>query len=59
MGIKKVSGSDAKKTVGATNWQAVKSMTDEEIKKASIADPISKELRVDELMEFKRENTTK
>tara|TARA_B110000211_G_scaffold39544_1_gene40626 strand:- start:2276 stop:2455 length:180 start_codon:yes stop_codon:yes gene_type:complete len=59
MGIKKVSGTDAKKSIGATNWQAIKSMTDEEIKKSSIADPISKELRVNELLEFKREITTK
>ncbi len=59
MGIKRVSSSNAKSAVGSTDWKAVKMMTDEEIKSSTIADPISKELRMDQLMEFKREDSTK
>jgi hypothetical protein len=59
MGIKRVSSSAAKNAIGSTNWKAVKTMTDEEIQKAAMTDPISKELRMDELMEFKREKTSK
>ncbi len=34
-------------------------MTDEQIKEATVGDPIFKELRTDELMQFKREVKTK
>lgn len=54
MTIKKISGVSARGRRGATDWKKVKSITDEEIKKTTISDPNSRELRNDELARFRR-----
>lgn len=52
--MKKISGKDAKGRRGSTDWHGVKSMTDDEIKKAAQSDVDAKELRQDELELFRR-----
>jgi len=54
MAIKKVKAPEAGKMRGATDWRKVKSMTDEEISQSTKLDPNARELRQDELMQFKR-----
>ena len=56
MAIKKINGTDARARRGPTDWKKVKSMSDEEIKKAAKFDPDAKELRNDELARFRRGN---
>ena len=56
MAIKKVSGASARGRRGSTDWKKVKSMSDEEIKKAALQDPDAKELKDDELARFRRGN---
>jgi len=59
MATKKIKGSDAKKVRGTTDWEKVKSMTDEEIDEAVKFDPNTQEIRQNELMQFKRERKDK
>ncbi|WP_156965724.1 hypothetical protein [Methylobacter sp. BBA5.1] len=56
MAIKKVSGTEARGRRGSTDWKKVKSMTDEEIKRAAMMDPDARELRNDELARFRKGN---
>ncbi|MCL7422130.1 MAG: hypothetical protein M8364_14620 [Methylobacter sp.] len=56
MAIKKVSGTEARGRRGSTDWKKVKSMTDEEIKRAAMMDPEARELRNDELARFRKGN---
>ena len=56
MTVKKISGASARGRKGSTDWKKVKSMTDEEIKKAAMIDPDARELRSDELARFRKSN---
>lgn len=56
MAVKKINGSSARGRKGSTDWKKVKSMTDEEIKKAAMIDPDAGELRNDELARFRKSN---
>lgn len=56
MAIKKVSAMQAKGRRGTTDWKKVKSMTDDEIRRATISDSDARELRSDELLKFRRGN---
>ncbi len=55
MATKKVTGSEARKLRGATEWRKVESMSDAEISNAVKLDPGAREFRQDELMQFRRE----
>lgn len=54
MTIKKISALDARGRRGTTNWNAVKKMTDAEIKRSALSDPEAKEPLDNELKKFRR-----
>lgn len=56
MSIKKINGINARGRRGTTDWKKVKSMSDDEIKKAAMFDPDARELRNDELVRFRKAN---
>jgi len=55
MATTKIKGTKAKDLKGKTDWKKLKSMSDSDIKVATMNDPDSKELRDDELAKFKKE----
>ena len=59
MAIKKISGSSAKGVKGDTDWEAVKKMSESEIKVSATLDPDAKELGPVELSKLKRKKDSK
>ena len=56
MTVKRVSRVSTRGLRGSTDWKKVKTMTDEEIKRAAMLDPDARELRDDELVRFRKAN---
>jgi len=54
MVVRKISGASARGRRGTTDWKKVKSMSDEDIRKAAILDPDARELKDCELVKFQR-----
>ncbi len=52
----KVTGSKARYLHGTTDWKKVKILTEAEIHVAAMSDPSSRELKPNELAQFKREH---
>jgi len=54
MAVRKICGASARGRRGSTDWQKVKSMSDDEIRKAAVLDPDARELKPCELQRFQR-----
>lgn len=57
MATKKISAAEARKAVGATDWQKVKNMTDADIEQQATNDPATRTLSPSELAQFRRRGT--
>lgn len=54
MAIVKIKSEQAKNMRGVTDWSALKNMTDVEIRSAIATDLVARELKPNELAQFKR-----